>query len=409
MARQRMKRKLADTHSRVRVLGLGPDGRHVYTKDPDARAGHRSATNGRSAGKFVGYEVHLVAQVPDIRWTNGVDRITFGDAVPQVVEAIAVAPAGSHRNRAVVPVILRLHDSRALEEVIGDRGYSFLDARSGYFPLQRAGIEMVFDLHQFQRGRRPFKTPDLLVDGQIFNRHMPPDLLGDCDANGELLPLPRPPRNSAQADRRAYEERFNRRARYALRRHSGPDDDGAVRWVCPFHSGHLRSRSFPKTMRYPHTVPLVAVEATKCCDGTFTTQAEELPLWQRCIFGTSAWAASYGRRNIVESVNAGFQQQFTSFKKGYTQVFTTTKVTLMTAFSAVGYNLDRARAWRRRVEADRNKPRQRARRRRGTYLDLLGETGPGLSRRPSSPKPQNEASSSANSGAPGPVPRRPDP
>ncbi len=35
---------------RAKILGVGPDGRKRYTVDPDARAGHRSATNSRSQG-----------------------------------------------------------------------------------------------------------------------------------------------------------------------------------------------------------------------------------------------------------------------------------------------------------------------------------------------------------------------
>lgn len=42
----------------AKVFGVGPDGRKQYTKDPDARAGHRSGTGQRNAGPYVGYELH---------------------------------------------------------------------------------------------------------------------------------------------------------------------------------------------------------------------------------------------------------------------------------------------------------------------------------------------------------------
>ena len=35
---------------KAKVLGQASDGRNIYTADPDARAGHRSATNSRPAG-----------------------------------------------------------------------------------------------------------------------------------------------------------------------------------------------------------------------------------------------------------------------------------------------------------------------------------------------------------------------
>ena len=57
-------------------MGIGADGRKQYTVDPDARAGHRSATNSRPAGPYVGYELHLAVQARDVRWTNGIDRTT---------------------------------------------------------------------------------------------------------------------------------------------------------------------------------------------------------------------------------------------------------------------------------------------------------------------------------------------
>ncbi len=47
---------------KARVLGVGSDGRKQYTVDRDARAGHRSATNSRPAGPYVGFELHLAVQ-----------------------------------------------------------------------------------------------------------------------------------------------------------------------------------------------------------------------------------------------------------------------------------------------------------------------------------------------------------
>ena len=63
---------------KAKILSVGPDGRNRYTVDPDARAGHRSATNTRPAGPYVGYELHLAVQARRVRWTNHVDRTTLG-------------------------------------------------------------------------------------------------------------------------------------------------------------------------------------------------------------------------------------------------------------------------------------------------------------------------------------------
>ena len=87
---------------KARVLGRGADGRNIYTADQDARAGHRSATNSRPAGPYVGYELHLGVQARDVRWTNYIDRVNLSEEVPGVVTSIGLAPAGTHRGRAVV-------------------------------------------------------------------------------------------------------------------------------------------------------------------------------------------------------------------------------------------------------------------------------------------------------------------
>lgn len=56
--------------TKAKVFGTGGDGRKIYTADPDARAGHRSAAGNRKAGPYVGYELHLVVQARDVKWTK---------------------------------------------------------------------------------------------------------------------------------------------------------------------------------------------------------------------------------------------------------------------------------------------------------------------------------------------------
>jgi hypothetical protein len=81
----------------AKVFGIGPDGRKRYTPDPDARAGHRSATGSRSAGPYIGYELHLAVQTRDVRWTNYIDKTTLGPEVPGVITTCNLVAAGTHR------------------------------------------------------------------------------------------------------------------------------------------------------------------------------------------------------------------------------------------------------------------------------------------------------------------------
>ena len=248
---------------RAKVLGVGPDGRKIYTADADARAGHRSATNSRPAGPYVGYELHLAVQTRDVRWTNHIDKTTLGSEVAGVITTFSLVPAGTHRAASVVPHLLRAKDTgQRLEDVVWDPGYSLCRPETGYWPLAQAGIHATFQPVTHQRGERPFGQGALMIDGTLFSELLPED----------LRDLPMPSRGASEAEKRSYEAAYNRRARWRYVRHAGPDQDGATRWRCPFCAGLLRSRSFPRTMRRSRSVPLVQTEAAGCCGGSLTAQ-----------------------------------------------------------------------------------------------------------------------------------------
>jgi hypothetical protein len=286
------------------VFGVGSDGRNQYTVDPDARAGHRSATNSRPAGPYVGYELHLAVQARDVKWTNGVDKTSLSAEVPGVVTSFSLNPAGTHRGKAIVDDLIQAKGAgEPIEDVVWDPGYSLWKPGTVHHKLARAGIHQTFQPVSHQRGIRPFSGDALLIDGQLFSSLLP----------DELRDLPSPPRGASEAEKEIYEAQFNLRARWRMMRHSGPDADGATRWRCPFCAGFLRSRNFPTTMRRPKTVPLVPVDkgCDRCCNGILTAQAVEMVWWQRITFGTTAWRISMGRRQVVESVNAALKGAFT--------------------------------------------------------------------------------------------------
>jgi hypothetical protein len=356
----------------AKVLGIGSDGRNIYTADADARAGHRSATNSRLAGEYIGYELHLAVQTREVRWTNSVDKVTLSGEVPGVVTALALVPAGTHRGRAVADVLIDAKRSyMALDDVVVDPGYSQLSAVSFHDKLAAAGIHVTFRLKKTQRGLRPFSADAQLIDGQLYSSLLPP----------ELQHPPMPPRGAPEHEMLEYEAAFNQRARWRMSRHAGPDADGATRWRCPFHAGFLKSRRFQSTMRRGGTVPLVSVPdgAESCCSGTFTAMPAELPLWQRIPFGTTAWRLSMGRRQPVESANAGLKGGFAKMSRGFHRVFGLTKITVLLAFTAAGYNLDRLRSFRakHRIQDPHEplefplEPRKRAKRRQGIWAPLV--------------------------------------
>jgi hypothetical protein len=354
----------------ARVLGVGADGRKQYTVDRDARAGHRSATNSRQAGPYIGYELHLAVQARDVRWSNGIDKVKLCDEVPGVITCFSLVPAGTHRGKAIVDDLLAARQAgERIDDVVWDPGYSLCKPGTVHHRLAQAGIHQTFQPVTHQRGIRPFSGEALLIDGQLFSPLLP----------DELRSLPSPPRGASEAEKESYEAKFNLRARWRMMRHAPPDADGATRWRCPFCSGFLRSRSFPKTMRRPKTVPLVPVDdgCDKCCNGILTAQAVEMAWWQRITYGTTAWRISMGRRQVVESVNAALKGAFTDLGRGFLRVMGVTKMTVMLGFTLAAFNLDRIRSFRAKHSIDENgqptaKPRHiRARRRTGTWSDVV--------------------------------------
>jgi hypothetical protein len=359
---------------KAKVLGVGPDGRNRYTVDADARAGHRSATNSRPAGPYVGYELHLAVQARQVRWTNHVDRTTLGPEVAGVVTTLALVPAGTHRGKAVVDELIRAND---VDEVVWDPGYSLCSAGTTHHKLAQAGIAQTFQPVTHQRGVKPFSGDALLIDGQLYSPLLP----------AELRDLPAPPRGASETEKLAYETKFNQRARWRLARHAGPDADGATRWRCPFCAGLLRSRKFPTTMRRARTSPLVEIPeaVTCCCSGIQTAMPAELPLWQSIPYGTTAWRVSMGRRQVVESANAALKGAFVDLARGFFRVMGQVKMTLLLGFTVAAYNLDRVRSFRAKQAVDTDTRKPRAKRRRGTWTDVVDGGGEPAERRGAPP------------------------
>lgn len=353
---------------RPRVLGVGADGRKVYTADPDARAGHRSATGTRPAGYYVGYELHLGVQTRDMVWSDGIEKVTLGPEVPPVIAALSLVPAGTHRGTAIVPTLVAAKEAGLdIEDVVWDRGYSQSRPERTSHPLNRAGIHQTFRPMEHQRPARPFSSDMLLIEGGLFSVRVPEELRG---------PLPMPPAGSTLEKLESYERPFNQRARWRCQRLSGPDPDGVTRWKCPFHAGFLRARSLPKTMRRSRTAPLVELpEGATCCGGTVSVSAEELPFWQKLPPGTTAWRISMGRREAVEGANGMLKGDFVNIQRKFLRVLGLTKMLLLLSFTIVGYNIDRIRSFIASTKATlaRAAKHTRAKRRKGTWTEMLGE------------------------------------
>ncbi len=365
----------AEKERRAKVFGTGPDGRNIYTKDPDARGGRRSAISSRDAGKYVGYELHLAVQARDAGWSDGIERLNLGSDVPPVITMVSLVPAGSHRDDAVVPkLIAEKVAGLEIEDVIWDRGYSQLRPEMTSHPLNQAGIQQTFRPKERQRALKPFNEYAVLIEGHLVSASAPRHLQG-------LLPMP--PMGSTAKVKATYEQAFNQLASYRFERLARPDADGTTRWMCPFHAGRLRTRAVPETMRGSRAAPLIELpDGARCCDGTVGVQAAELPHWQEVPARTTAWRISFGRRQAVEGANGMLKGGFVNIAHKFFRVFGLTKMRILLAATIVGCNLETIRSFlvRKAGEAEAaEKPRTRKKRRKGTWRDVVAirpATGP---------------------------------
>jgi len=357
---------------RARILGVGPDGRNIYTADPTARAGWRSATGKRKAGPFNGYELHTLVQTRDLAWSNGVTRARVGPQVPPLILGIALVPAGTHRSRTVVPMLLEGKERGwRIDDVLVDPGYSLAKPEFLMHPLHEAGIHVTFRPASHQWKAKPFSEDAIVSGGQLFDARLPEDLR-------DLRP---PGRDATASEKTEIEEAFNRKAPYRYTLHAGPDDEGFTRWRSPFSAGLLRSRELPWTMRRPvDSGPLVSLPPGTRPAATISVSAADLPLRQRLPTGTAAHNISMGRRQIVETMNAQLKGGFVDLEKGQFRVFGTDKIEFLLGFTIAALNVRTVRMWRARLAAESlnaAKPRPRARRRRGTYGQVLALTQAG--------------------------------
>lgn len=352
---------------RAKVLGIGPDGRKIYTRDTDARAGHRTATNTRPTKLYVGRELHLGVAVSALDHTDRVSYTSLGRPVPQVVVTSSLVPAGTHRAKAVVDGIIEAHQSNLCSEVLVDGGYSLSKPEYFHQRLHEAGIGQTIRILTHQRGPHGSIGDAVLVDGQPFSGHLP---------TGEHQ-LDMPGRNADDATRRACVEKFNERAKLRYTVHTRKAG-GTVRYKCPFCAGRAHSPKFPKTMMSRNKNSRLVQPgntAKTCCNGIVTADTDATFLDQKTIFGTTAWWKAWGRRNIVESANAAFHGEYVDIGRNYTRFLKTTKIQMFLAHTIAGYNRRTVKHWLRLRElCDTQAPvkakRKARKNRRRRYEDL---------------------------------------
>lgn len=283
-------------------------GRAIFTKDPNALIGRRSATGKSSAGPFAGYHLHIGVSSRGLESTNGVDQIRLSRKPPAFILFLRLVPANTSPADTVLMPVANVYEQHGLTHVVIDRGYS---GGTGFLlDCRRHGIDVCFDLKSTQRGIENIGDFMDVVDGHPMSSHMPRDLVA--------LPEPFGAARSGRAD---VEAMYNDRARWRWSRHQN-GKDGTFRMRDAFGAGRLKSIGYPQTLRNANSVPDVAVKHPPV-DGkprTRTIDADGLPLIQSTLYGTTAHRKLYGTRNQVENVN-GQLARHTDFGAPYQPSF----------------------------------------------------------------------------------------
>ena len=322
---------------KARILGIGPDGRKIYTADPDARGGYRSPTSQQPGGLMVGYEAHFFVLTRKVTWTNGADKATLSEPVPAVILNHALVPAGSSRTAPVVDLLtnpyLNRHDTR---DVVVDPGYSIPDPHTFFTPLHSAGIHVTWQPTSHHQGIQPFNDNAFVYNGHLISESLPE----------RLRDLPMPPRGANDEVRARYQAPWNEAARYRYSPHGSTDDKGTTRFRDPIDAGRLRSRDVPTSMRRSRTTPLVSLPEPGTYEATLRATAEQLPRWSKYLPGTTAHHIAYTcRRQASESANSTLRGDLAHLDGSFIRVFELHRINTLLAFTIAGFNYRRLAAY----------------------------------------------------------------
>lgn len=323
---------------------IGHDGRLQHTLDPDAREGYVSGKNKKPKGVFCGYDEHIITPASE-----------FGqDPIPHVAVGLVTAPAGSYKADAGILVLDALrrtgHDVKRL---IADRGYTYLKPEGWALQLRARGVDSIHDLHTKQRGKHPGPIPGTVwIDGGLFI---------DCIPD-ELQDLPGFPLGLTPAAKAKLHADYDKRIPYAFAPQGDTDPKtGSLRMRGPALRGLVRCPNVPKSMRLGLNRPTTPCKKGKPCACGRTVMIDVTDeAWRRqgemhreqgrkgrlLLWGTTEWAASYGRRVAVESVNAELRtNREISFARGYIRCRGAGMNHLLMTFTLTGLNVLLRRDW----------------------------------------------------------------
>ena len=291
----------------------GADGRWQHSLDPDAREGYRAGKNLGRKTTVLGWDMHLCVDT----------AVEGGDYRPPLIRGMSIAPAGDCKGAAGVAAIDAVSRSGIkIEQILADRGYSYLLAEKWAYKLSDREIEQVIDLHTNQRGIGPGPIPGTIyLDGGLFAASLP----------NRLRNLRVPTFAMTSEEKAALAREYDERAFYAYFPMGAKPNFNSRTWRYrgPAKRGVLRCPNVPSSLRLRVDLNRTTScePGTACgCGGTVTLGPDDkFQTRQRYLWGTTKWVASYGRRNAVESANALIHNHYARLIRGSIRVRGTVK------------------------------------------------------------------------------------
>jgi hypothetical protein len=300
------------TTTRQNLAGTkGLDGRNIYTADPDARGGYRTATD-RHPNEYVGYESHLACAVGAYSWRGQPDKPGTVAEMPPYLLASYVTPAGWNPANAGLKVIEQVQQiAPNIDDVCADRGYTMKKPESFLRPLHAQGINVTMDYPEYLINKAEIIEVQSKGRTERFVMHAGTILHVTVPTNRRILDV--------SGDKEEVQARFNERARQFRWSSNGAAGGGSQVFKCPFCGGRAKNITLnPKTAALSNKVAPVDAPAwmLECCGGFMTVPVEMLDQYQKIPYGTTAHATAKGRRSGIESINnnlktnEGFNRDF---------------------------------------------------------------------------------------------------
>ena len=273
-------------------ITLGPDGLVVRSLDPDARAGHRTATSKQTSQEFTGFDVATAAATRSTYWAGNPLEASVGPEIPAYILAVHTAPANTNpgpRSKMVTDWAREIGPN--IIEVTADQGVT-QKTETFVIPARKDRLELHMRVSDeeipVQIGAN--RETALDIGGTFYHPWMPQ----------HLQDLPSKPRTPQE------EEQFNQllleRNSWAYKR-THFYNDGRMRFICPFHAGKLIGKGLPKPKNVDPDALVAPIPdgATKCCEGAAILEPEELGRYHRTPQGTPAHQIINAFRNAAES------------------------------------------------------------------------------------------------------------